>query len=256
MVESWFVLPPAYPAIAQAHYGARAGICISGRVVSPRHCGSGGLRAVRELDPPRPLSCKWAVSVSAGSGPKSGCSFGGAQASRSRFLSLTLSSGTIGASHHGPPPGVRPWLALSGLSKMHGSSGRGVGGEAWRLARRPKKGDPDVVPSEREVWGRAKSQTPCCVGGVAVVALGLILGSGVRLPPTPVRRLKGPLPGPQITEGRGPDSSLWGTPQTPAWGSEVSPTDKTHFIWNYSRPAAPPPPRHPAAPLRTHHYFK
>ena len=27
---------------------------ISGRVVSPWHCGSGGLRAVRELDPPRP----------------------------------------------------------------------------------------------------------------------------------------------------------------------------------------------------------
>lgn len=118
----------------------------------------------------------------------------------------------------------------------------------WRLARRPKRGT-QMWFQAREVWGRAKvPDALLCRWGSGGRPWPSSSGlGGASFAPNPSAEAGEDLYlALQITEGQRPSSSLWEPPQTPAWGSEVSPTDKTHFIWNYSRPAAPP--RRPATP--------
>ena len=92
------------------------------------------------------------------------------------------------------------------------------------------------------------SQKPCCVGGVSgrrpwPSSSGL---SGAGFAPNPsVEAGEDLYLALQVTEGQRPSPLSWEPQPTPAWGSEVSPTDKTRFIWNS------PPPHLLHAPIAT-----
>ena len=105
------------------------------------------------------LSCKWAASVSAGSGHKIRLLFGG-RPGIAFALSLldALQRDRGGASHHGPPPrSVRPgWLVQAPQNAR--IQWRGVGGgRRVETGTQAEEGDPDVVPRER---GLGASECP------------------------------------------------------------------------------------------------
>ena len=150
------VAPPTHQGAGPpTHYGGagslrrRAERCMSGRLVPPRHGGSRGLCTDPELDPRRPGAVSGRRRCPPNPDPKPRCSLGGAQASCSRSLSMTLSSGTVGVTATTAHP--RGASGLAGLSRhpqMHGSSGGGCGARRVEAGAQAE-GYPDVVPSER-----------------------------------------------------------------------------------------------------------
>lgn len=105
------------------------------------------------------LSCKWAASVSAGSGREIRLLFWG-RPDIAFALSLldALQRDRGGASHHGPPPrSVRPgWLVQAPQNARIQWQGVG-GGRHVEAGTQAEEGDPDVVPSER---GLGASESP------------------------------------------------------------------------------------------------
>lgn len=137
-----------------------------------------------------------------------------------------------GDSHHGPPPrGVRPgWVVQASPNariQWRGLRGEACGG--WRAGRRvPRCG------SKRERFGGQRmSQMLCCVGGVSgdryLPSPSGLSRSGFA-PHTSVGAGEDIYLALQVTEGLRPSPSPWEPWPTPAWGSEVSPTDNHHFL--------------------------
>lgn len=106
------------------------------------------------------LSCKWAASVSAGSGHKSSRLLFEGRPGVAFALSLldALQRDRGGASHHGPPPrSVRPgWLVQAPQNARIQWLGVG-GGRRVEAGTQAEEGDPDVVPRER---GLGASECP------------------------------------------------------------------------------------------------
>lgn len=174
------------------------------------------------------LSCKWAASVSAGSGHKSSRLLFGGRPGVAFALSLldALQRDRGGASHHGPPPrSVRPgWLVQAPQNARIQWLGVGGGG-VWRLARRPKRGT-QMWFQEREVWGRANvPEALLCRWGKRPSPLALILRSerGRFCPQPQCGGWRGPLPGPPSHGGAEAQPLVLGTPADPGVGLRSQP---------------------------------
>lgn len=139
-----------------------------------------------------------------------------------------------GDSHHGPPPrSVRPgWVVQASQNariQWQGLRGAACGG--WHAGRR---GVPRCGSKRERFGGQRMSQTLCCVGGVSGGLPGPSssgLSGAAFAPHTSVGAGEDFYLALQVTEGLRPSPSPWELWPTPAWGSEVSPTDNHHFIW-------------------------